>query len=267
MITFPNAKINIGLNIVSRRPDGYHNLETIFYPVKLCDALEMVESEKTGLSVSGIEINASANDNLVLKAYHLLKNDFDLPPVQFHLHKVIPFGAGLGGGSSDAAFALKMLNEHFELGLSFTALKKYASRIGADCSFFISNQPAFASEKGDKLVPVELNLSPYHVVILKPGQSVNTSEAYRNVVPSEPDFDLRQLSKLPVEEWEKMVKNDFEKSIFKKVPEIGQLKKLLYESGAAYASMTGSGSAVYGIFRHSPTDIDKFIPDGIFIYR
>ncbi|WP_319229422.1 4-(cytidine 5'-diphospho)-2-C-methyl-D-erythritol kinase [Draconibacterium orientale] len=267
MITFPNAKINIGLNVVEKRPDGYHNLETIFYPVKLADALEVVDAEETAFSSSGIEIDATAENNLVYKAYSLLAGDFDLPPVKMHLHKVIPFGAGLGGGSADAAFALKMLNDYFALGLTTTQLEDYAARIGADCPFFIQNKPTFAHGIGDQFKPVNLDLSAYEIVIVKPPFSVGTPQAYQNIVPAKPEFNLLQIDQLPIEDWKSVVKNDFEKSVFPQFPEIENLKEKLYDAGAVYASMSGSGSAVFGIFRHLPTNLDKYLPKGIFIYR
>lgn len=267
MISFPNAKINIGLNVLEKRPDGYHNLETIFFPVKLADALEVVEADKFAFSSSGIEIGGKAESNLVVKAYHLLKNDFELPAVRIHLHKVIPFGAGLGGGSSDAAFTLKMMNDQFELGLRIDQLEKYASKLGADCPFFIRNKPRFAHGIGDKFEEISLDLSNLKIVIAKPAISVSTPDAYRNIVPQKPEFDLRNLAHLPIEEWKDVVKNDFENSVFPRYPEIEELKHSLYKSGAVYASMSGSGSAVFGIFRHLPTDLDNFLPQGIFIYR
>lgn len=267
MITFPNAKINIGLNVIGKRPDGYHNLETIFYPVKVSDALEIVEAEETTLSSSGIGIDASPENNLVYKAYSLLCNDFNLPAVKMHLHKVIPFGAGLGGGSADAAFALKMLNDTFQLKLSVGELEEYAARIGADCPFFIQNKPTFASGIGDKFKPVNLDLSAYEIVIIKPPFSVSTPQAYKNIVPLKPDFDLRQIDQLPLDDWKDLVINDFEKSVFPQFPELKKLKDKLYELGAVYASMSGSGSALFGIFRHLPTDFDKYIPKGILTYR
>ncbi|WP_372649232.1 4-(cytidine 5'-diphospho)-2-C-methyl-D-erythritol kinase [Draconibacterium sp.] len=267
MITFPNAKINIGLNVVEKRPDGYHNLETIFYPVKLSDALEVIEAEETAFSSSGIEIDSTAENNLVYKAYSLLAGDFHLSPVKMHLHKVIPFGAGLGGGSADAAFALKMLNDYFGLGLTTIQLENYAARIGADCPFFIENKPTFAHSIGDQFKPVNLDLSAYEIVIVKPPISVSTPQAYRNIVPTKPGFNLLEIDQLPIEEWKTVVKNDFEKSVFPQLPEIENLKENLYEAGAVYASMSGSGSAVFGIFRHLPTNLDRFLPKGIFIYR
>ncbi|WP_321371544.1 4-(cytidine 5'-diphospho)-2-C-methyl-D-erythritol kinase [uncultured Draconibacterium sp.] len=267
MITFPNAKINIGLNVVEKRPDGYHNLETIFYPVKLSDALEVIEAEETTFSSSGIELDATAKNNLVYKAYTLLARDFDLPPVKMHLHKVIPFGAGLGGGSADAAFALKMLSDYFNLDLATTILEDYAAGIGADCPFFIQNRPTFAHGIGDQFKPVNLDLSAYEIVIVKPPFSVSTPQAYQNITPAKPDFNLLEIEKLPIEDWKALVKNDFEKSVFPQFPEIENLKNNLYEAGAVYASMSGSGSAVFGIFRHSPMNLDRFLPEGIFIYR
>jgi 4-diphosphocytidyl-2-C-methyl-D-erythritol kinase len=263
MIVFPNAKINIGLHVVSRRSDGYHNLETVFYPVQLTDALEMAENKTTGITFSGLPVEGPPGENLVLKAYHLLKNDFGLPPVQFHLHKTIPTGAGLGGGSSDAAFALKMLNEYFQLRLSTEKLKSYAVKLGADCPFFIENKPMFASGIGDLFSPMELNMTQYRIVILKPEVSVSTVLAYKNVVPVPPEFNLKKLSGLPIEQWKETVVNDFEKSIFPLFPDIEKWKKKLYEAGALYASMSGSGSAVFGIFRHLPADFDKIIPEGV----
>jgi 4-diphosphocytidyl-2-C-methyl-D-erythritol kinase len=267
MIVFPNAKINIGLHVVSKRPDGYHNLETVFYPVKLADALEMAETGKTGISFSGLNIEGSPADNLVMKAYEFLRVDFGLPPVQFHLHKVIPTGAGLGGGSSDAAFTLKMLNNHFKLGLTVEQLKQYAVRLGADCAFFIENKPAFAMGIGDELYPLALDLSEYHIMLIKPNVSVSTVQAYKNVIPAKPVFSLSTLTEVPVEMWKDRVVNDFEKSIFPGFPEIEKWKDLLYEHGALYASMSGSGSAVFGIFRHLPAELENKIPDGIFFSR
>ncbi|MCA1760482.1 MAG: 4-(cytidine 5'-diphospho)-2-C-methyl-D-erythritol kinase, partial [Bacteroidales bacterium] len=207
MIVFPNAKINIGLHVVSKRPDGYHNLETIFYPVQLADALEMAEAKETSISFSGLPVDGPSENNLVLKAYYLLKNDLNLPPVQFHLHKVIPTGAGLGGGSSDAAFTLKMLNDFFQLRLKTEQLKNYAAKLGADCPFFIENKPAFATGIGDQLTPVNIDLSGYRIVILKPDVSVSTVAAYQNITPSEPEFNLQNLAELPVSEWNNCVVN------------------------------------------------------------
>ncbi len=267
MIVFPNAKINIGLNVVSRRANGYHNLETIFYPVQLCDALEMVEAERMQLTSSGITIDGPAENNLILKAYNLLRADFNLPPVHFHLRKVIPFGAGLGGGSADAAFALKMLNTYFNLNLGDAELETYATLIGADCPFFIQNKPVFATGIGNEFQDIQLDLTAYHIVILKPSFSVSTAEAYGNVSPANPKFGLTEISSTAISDWKYLVVNDFEKSVFEKYPQIAEVKQLLYDSGAVFASMSGSGSAVFGIFRHLPVLPEEKILAGIFIYR
>jgi len=253
--------------VVAKRSDGYHNLETIFYPVQLADALEMVPSGKLQLTVSGISIDGDNADNLVLKAYRMLQTDFELPPVHFHLHKVIPTGAGLGGGSSDAAFALRMMNDYFQLQLSSQELMKYAAKLGADCAFFIQNKPAFATGIGDQLNEIKLDLSGYNLLIAKPSFSVNTSEAYSGIVPHKPTFNLKETGEIPVEKWKDFVVNDFEKSVFKKYSEIEKLKESMYQMGAIYSSMSGSGSAVFGLFRHSPINPDNFLPRGIFIYR
>jgi 4-diphosphocytidyl-2-C-methyl-D-erythritol kinase len=263
MIVFPNAKINLGLYVVSRRSDGYHNLETVFYPIPLWDALEMVDGSITNLSVSGIKVECRVNDNLIMKAYEMLKHDFNLPPVRFHLHKVIPFGAGLAGGSSDAAFTLKMLNDYFSLQLSVQDLKNYAAKIGADCPFFVDNLPMLAKGTGNALSPANIDLSGYKIVIVKPPVAVRTADAYRDTVPEKALFNLKDLPLLPVEEWKGKVENVFEKTIFPLFPEIKKCKETLYDAGAIYASMSGSGSAVFGIFHSLPEDLKKIIPEGI----
>lgn len=267
MIVFPNAKVNIGLHIVSRRTDGYHNLETIFYPVKLTDALEMAETGKTGITFSGLHIDGSPQENLVMKAYHILHSEYGLPPVQFHLHKVIPSGAGLGGGSSDGAFTLKMLNDYYKLNLSSEKLREYAVRLGADCAFFLENKPALGTGIGNVLENIDLNLSEFEIVIVKPNVSVSTIQAYKNIIPTEPDYKLSQLPSLKVVDWKNQVKNDFEKSIFPQFPEVARMKNMLYEAGALYASMSGSGSAVFGIFEQRPSELEKMLPKGVFISR
>lgn len=267
MISFPNAKINIGLNVVSKREDGYHNLETIFYPVKLTDALELVEAENPSFSLTGIEIDGNLENNLVFKAYQILQNDFEIPSIKLHLHKVIPFGAGLGGGSSDAAFTLKLLNDYFKLKITSGKLKKYAAQIGADCPFFIENKATFASGIGNQFQTVNLDLAEYKILIVKPEFSVSTQDAYKNIVPAKPKFNLINIENLPIEKWKDTIVNDFEKSIFEKYPEIERLKQTLYKMGALYASMSGSGSALFGIFHQLPQDLDKFIPKNVFVYR
>lgn len=267
MISFPNAKINIGLNVVSKREDGYHNLETIFYPVKLSDALEITDSDNTEFSSSGIRIDGKSENNLVFKAYQLLQSRYKLPPVKLHLHKIIPFGAGLGGGSSDAAFTLKMLNNHFSLNISNTELEYFAAKIGADCPFFIQNKPTFASGIGDQFQPINLDLSDFEILLIKPNIAVSTPVAYRNIIPKQAEFSLLNIENLPIEKWKNTIVNDFEKSVFKKYPELDKLKQTLYKSGALYASMSGSGSSLFGIFTRIPTGIDKFFPKNILIYR
>jgi 4-diphosphocytidyl-2-C-methyl-D-erythritol kinase len=250
MITFPNAKINLGLSVVEKRNDGYHNIETLFYPLPLRDALEMIGA-KDGIqefSSSGIGVPGNPDHNLVLKAWNLLQHDFKLPPVKIHLHKAIPLGAGLGGGSADAAFMIKLINQEFELNLPIAQMQEYAGKIGADCAFFIENKPTFAFGKGDQFLPVEINLSGYFGVIVKPAVNVNTADAYAGIVPRKPEISVKEIIKTPIENWNGKLKNDFEETVFMKFPEIGIIKDLLYKNGALYASMSGSGSAVYGIF-------------------
>ncbi|WP_374163319.1 4-(cytidine 5'-diphospho)-2-C-methyl-D-erythritol kinase [Arcticibacter sp. MXS-1] len=249
MVTYPNAKINIGLNIVGRRADGYHNLETVFYPVKVKDALEVIESSALDFSFSGIPIPGHANENLCLRAYGRLKADFGLPPLKIHLHKGIPIGAGMGGGSSDAAFFIKLLNEKFQLSLANEQMEDYARELGADCAFFIRNEPVLAFEKGDRFEPVSLDLSHYFIVLVMPPVHVSTGEAYRGVRPATPPAPLRELIKQPIETWKYHMKNDFEESVFKNHSSIRGVKAALYEAGALYSSMSGSGASVYAIFK------------------
>lgn len=252
MITFPNAKLNLGLNIVEKRPDGYHNLETLFYPIPLEDALEItlsnVSSSKYTLHASGLQINGDITQNLVVKAYQLLDEQFDLPPVDIHLFKRIPFGAGLGGGSSDAAFMLKMLNERFALGLSQEALETYAAQLGADCAFFIRNQPTYAEGIGNLFSPVSVSLKGYQLVLVKPAIFVSTREAFAQIRPHRPEIALKEIVQRPVETWRAHMINDFEASVFPQFPQIKEIKEELYAQGAIYASMSGSGSSVFGLF-------------------
>ncbi|WP_214070196.1 4-(cytidine 5'-diphospho)-2-C-methyl-D-erythritol kinase [Mucilaginibacter sp. dw_454] len=252
MITFPNAKINIGLNIIERRTDGYHNLETIFYPIKIKDALEVIEAGELSFESSGLDIPGRTEDNLCVKGYHLLKKDFDLPPVKIHLHKNIPIGAGLGGGSADAAFFIRLMNDKFRLGLAVAQQQNYARKLGADCAFFIENKPVFAFELGDEFETVKLDLSGYVIVLVMPDIHVSTSEAYGGVKPAPVKQSLFDLIYEPIEEWRKLIKNDFEENIFRNHVEIRGVKAALYEAGAVYASMSGSGASVFGIFRETP---------------
>lgn len=261
MITFPNAKINIGLNITEKRPDGYHNLETIFYPIKFQDALEVSRLENSDLPyklrISGIQIEGDKDSNLVIKAYQLLKQHHDLAPVDIHLFKHIPTGAGLGGGSSDGAFMLKLLNEKFKLNLSEAQLEDYAAQLGADCPFFIKNQPVFAKGTGNLFEPLELSLKGYHIILVKPDVFISTREAFAHIHPHAPARSLKAIIQSPIESWKDWVVNDFEASIFPKYPEIAAIKDKLYDLGAIYASMSGSGSSVYGIFKELIENIDE----------
>lgn len=250
MITFPNAKINIGLYITSRRPDGYHDIETLFYPIELNDILEIVPAsgKDTTLSVTGINVDGDTERNLVMRAYRLLQKQYDLPPVEIHLHKIIPFGAGLGGGSSDAAFTLRMLRDIFSLPLSDENLAHQAGRLGADCPFFLYNHPLIATGIGDCFSPIDFSLRGKHIVLVKPPVSVSTNEAYAHVTTAQPVHPLREKLTSPVNEWRNNIVNDFEKSVFPLHPRIAAVKQQLYELGAVYASMSGSGSSVFGLF-------------------
>ncbi|WP_221647832.1 4-(cytidine 5'-diphospho)-2-C-methyl-D-erythritol kinase [Bacteroides caccae] len=257
MITFPNIKINLGLSITEKRPDGYHNLETVFYPVALEDALEIRTNpeaqQKFTLHQHGMEIAGNPENNLVVKAYLLLDKEFHLPPVEIHLYKHIPSGAGLGGGSSDAAFMLKLLNEHYNLQLSDKQLEDYAATLGADCAFFIKNTPTYAEGIGNIFSPIELSLKGYRIMIVKPDVFVSTREAFANIRPHRPEYPVREVIRRPVAEWKDTLINDFEASVFPQYPVIGEIKEELYHQGAIYASMSGSGSSVFGLFAAGTT--------------
>ncbi|RKD16184.1 4-(cytidine 5'-diphospho)-2-C-methyl-D-erythritol kinase [Pelobium manganitolerans] len=248
MLIFPSAKINIGLNVVKRRADGYHDLETIFYPIQLCDALELVESSKMKFESSGIPIPGNTDQNLCLKAYQLLRNDFDLPNIHIHLLKKIPVGAGLGGGSADAAFFIKLVNQYFKLNLNVEQMQVYCRKLGADCAFFIENKPVYAFAKGDEFENIEIDLSAYHIALLMPNVHVSTAEAYAGVNPKPSSKSLKELIKLPVSDWQQHIYNDFEPHILKAHPIIAKAKKALYQAGALFSLMSGSGASVYGIF-------------------
>lgn len=272
MITFPNAKINLGLNIVEKRPDGYHNLETVFYPVPVEDALEVnilnESTQKFRLHQAGLEIAGEAENNLVVKAYKLLDERFNLPPIDIHLFKHIPSGAGLGGGSSDAAYMLKLLNEKFNLKLSDENLEEYAARLGADCAFFIRNTPTYAEGIGNIFSPISLSLKGYQIVLVKPDIFVSTREAFARIKPHQQEIPLKEVIKRPIEEWKERMVNDFEESVFPQFPAIKEIKEKLYEVGAIYAAMTGSGSSVFGLFR--PEDnksVKEDFGEKIFIYQ
>ncbi len=271
MITFPNAKINIGLNIIEKRDDGFHNIESVFYPVGLCDALEVVENTEAGVerftfTSSGIEIPGDATDNLCYFAYHLVSQDYPVPAVKVHLHKHIPIGAGLGGGSADAAFFIKLLNDKFELGISWGEMHHYARQLGSDCSFFVSNKPSFAEGRGDQYESMKLDLSKYYVVLVYPNIHVNTAKAYSGVKPKMPTRSLENdILNLPIEQWKEFIHNDFEDSIFPSFPEIKNIKEKLYSKGAIYSAMSGSGSTVFGIF-DSATNLKEAF-EGCFVWE
>lgn len=248
MIVFPNAKINIGLNIIEKRTDGFHNIESCFYPVSWNDALEIMPAEHFSFHSSGIPVPGDSAQNLCIKAYDMIAEDYHIGAVDMHLLKGIPIGAGLGGGSADGAFAIKAISQLFNLDISFEKQVAYARRLGSDCAFFIKNKPVYCFSKGDHFEEVSLDLSGKWIVLVNPQLHISTTEAYAGVVPAKSKNDLRDLVKLPVQEWKESIKNDFESSLFPKYSVLPKLKNGLYEHGAAYASMTGSGSTVYGIF-------------------
>ncbi|MDR2802096.1 MAG: 4-(cytidine 5'-diphospho)-2-C-methyl-D-erythritol kinase [Prevotellaceae bacterium] len=250
MLSFPIAKINIGLHVIAKRPDGFHDIETLFYPVELLhDVLEIVPAGRFSIRLSGLPVAGAPESNLCVKAYRLLQADFDLPPVAIHLHKTIPSGAGLGGGSSDATAALQILNELFSLQLSAGQLLRYAVQLGSDCAFFLHRQPMLATGRGEILTALPaLDLQPYRIVIETPPVFVGTAEAYAGVTPHPPAQPLASLLAQPVEQWKGTVVNDFEASVFARFPVLAQIKQRLYDDGAAYAAMSGSGSALFALF-------------------
>ena len=268
MLTFPNAKINIGLNIIEKRADGFHNIESVFYPVEWCDVLEIIPSPENEVKFqsSGLTIPGDESSNLCLKAWNLLQSRISIPrsvprsvPPIIHLHKVIPMGAGLGGGSADGAFTLKMLNEIYDLKLSNNELKDYARKLGSDCAFFIENRPVFCYDKGDQFEDFSLDLKGKYVVLVNPDIHISTAEAYSGVTPRKPEVSLKEALKQPISTWKEIIKNDFEEKLLLKYPTIANVKTSLYQAGAMYASMTGSGSTVYGIFENN-IDLKNIFP-------
>jgi 4-diphosphocytidyl-2-C-methyl-D-erythritol kinase len=248
MVVFPNAKINLGLNIISKRQDGYHELETCFYPVPWKDALEIIKSDKIVFTTSGIEIPEDG-DNIVLKAYQLLAGTYNLPPVQIHLHKTIPIGAGLGGGSSDAAFTIKLLNTFFKIGMDDAQMMKFAAKLGADCAFFIKNSPSLAAGVGEKLSNIDVSLAGKFMLLIYPDIHISTRVAFADMIPQVPSKKIADiLSQQRLSQWKHDLVNDFENSLFNKFPVLKNIKTTLYNAGAQYASMSGSGSCMYGIF-------------------
>ena len=260
MVSFPNAKINIGLYITEKRSDGFHNLESCFYPVGWCDVLEILPAEKLSFKSTGISIPGNPETNLCLKAYHLIKQDFNIPPVMIHLHKVIPIGAGLGGGSADCAFTIKTLNDLFELCLTTKQMENYARKLGSDCAFFIQNRPKYCVGKGDEFSEIFLNLSDKFIVLVNPTIHISTAEAYAGVKPRKGKMDLRKNLQISVNQWVNTVANDFENHLLSKYPTISTIKEQLYFHGATYASMTGSGSTVFGIFEEA-VDLKEVFAD------
>lgn len=254
MLLFPNAKINLGLRILKKRKDGFHDIETCMYPIPWYDALEIVKADEFSFQSTGLQINGSVEDNLVVKAYHLLQKDFDLSPIKIHLHKVIPMGAGLGGGSSDAAFMIKLLNAEFELGISPQKMKAYAAELGSDCAFFIDNIPAICTGRGEIMEPINFTLSGLKLALVKPEIHVSTAEAYSGVEPNVPTNDLKKIILNPDNLKDDLV-NDFEKSIFPKHTELEKIKSDLYNSGAHYAAMSGSGSTMFGLFENEVKEL------------
>lgn len=258
MLVFPNCKINLGLNVIHKRSDGFHDIESVFYPVPWCDILEIVPSETDNFFFDGIKINCTETENLCFKAYQLLKNQYNIPNINLYLYKNVPFGAGLGGGSSDGAYTILALNTLFSLNIDENTLTNLTSKLGSDCAFFIQNKACYVCETGSHLTPLPFNLKGYYLVIIKPDISIPTKDAYNMLTPKMPEIPLSDIIKLPVYEWKNLLINDFEEPIFRKFPEISFIKKRLYSRGAVYASMTGSGSAVYGIFEVHTDIIDDF---------
>lgn len=266
MTIFPCAKINLGLNIVSKRLDGYHNLETVFYPIPLTDGLEIKSMDQDfpsevpcDLKITGNAVDCNESQNLVVKAYDLIANDFDIPRVHTHLYKKIPSQAGLGGGSSDGAFMIRLLNERFHLNIGVAEMERYAAKLGADSAFFITAIPAYATGIGNLLEPIDDScgcLTGYHVVIVKPDISVSTRDAYRMIMPKQPSKSCRTILQQPIETWKNELINDFEPPVFSRHPELRNIKEHLYSLGADYAQMSGSGSALFGIFKEQPHGIE-----------
>ena len=270
MLTFPCAKINLGLNITSEREDGYHNLETVFFPVPITDALEVKlmhndfpSYEPCDLKITGNAVDCDEQNNLVVKAYKLLAQDFNLPRVHTHLVKRIPMQAGLGGGSADGAFMIRLLDERFRLNMGIAEMERYASLLGSDCAFFITAEPSFGTGRGEVLEPVQIvenNLQAFYIVIVKPAVAVSTREAFKQIVCRQPEHCCRDIIRQPVETWKAMLANDFEVPAFKQRPELAAIKQQLYNLGAVYAQMSGSGSAFFGLFRREPQQVKETFP-------
>lgn len=256
MISFPHCKINLGLAVLAKRSDGFHDIETCFYPVPRTDIVEVIASEEFSFTQSGLHVEGDPGDNLCVKAFRLIQREFGVGSAKIHLHKIIPTGAGLGGGSADAAFVLKLLNDIFSLKISVEQLKKLAAQLGSDCAFFVENQPMIGSGRGELLTPATVDLIGKYLVLVKPDVHVSTAEAYAGIQPKKPLRSIAETLRLPLKEWKANLTNDFELSIFKKHPTIQSVKEKLYTLGAIYASMSGSGASVYGLFE-KPVDLKK----------
>ncbi|MBW6499773.1 MAG: 4-(cytidine 5'-diphospho)-2-C-methyl-D-erythritol kinase [Bacteroidales bacterium] len=264
MVSFPKAKINIGLRVRAKRRDGFHDIETIFYPVPLCDALEIVEADDPSsgdsITVTGLNTGGRPEDNLVITAIKTLRKEYPIPALKIHLHKAVPAGAGLGGGSSDSAFTLSLLNRQYGLALEASELRKFALETGSDSPFFIDPVPSWATGRGEVLNPVDPLADGFHLLLVNPGIRINTREAYAHCTPRTPDITLNELYSQPVAEWKNLIYNDFEENIFRQYPVIAGIKRKLYESGAIFSSMSGSGSTVYGIYSGKPAVPEEIKP-------
>lgn len=253
MIVFPNAKINLGLNITKKRNDGYHEIETVMYPIPLQDVLEIIPANETSLHTTGIVMNnCPMENNLVYKAWKLIYDKHNIDPVEIHLHKQIPHGAGLGGGSADAAFTITTLNEIFKLNLSLATMQKLAAELGSDCAMFIENKPVLAKGRGEILAPIKVSLKGTFLILITPPIHISTAEAYKGIKPQTPPIELKRIIEQGIETWNKLLSNDFENSIFNKHVELENIKANLYLNGASYAAMSGSGSAIFGLFYEKP---------------
>lgn len=255
MLSFSNAKINLGLNVTSKRADGYHNIESVFYPISWSDILEVVPSDTFSFTSSGLEIPGKFENNLVIKAYKLLEEENLIPSeksVSIYLHKILPMGAGIGGGSSNAAFALKLINSTLNLNLTSNQLENYAEKIGSDCPFFIQNKPKFCYGKGTEFKDIDISLKGKYITLINPEIHISTQEAYSGIIPSKPEKSIQEIINMPIDSWKDVLINDFEASVSRKHTIITEIKDMLYEKGALYASMTGSGSTIYGIWNENP---------------
>ncbi len=268
MINFPNAKINLGLPVLHKLTDGFHDLASVFYPIHLHDALEFVESDQFHFSCTGISVLGNLQDNLVIKAYQLLKKDFpQIPNLSIHLHKAIPSGAGLGGGSADASFMLMMLNKKYQLEINHKQMLIYAAQLGSDCPFFIINTPCLAGGRGEILTPISLYLNDYYMLIVKPNIPISTPWAFKQIQPKDQRIDLSTIINQPIENWKEVLKNDFEAPIISHYPELGLVKEKMYHLGATYASMSGSGSAFFGLFQNEPVIEYQFPYQEVFLLK